>query len=386
MNRRDFLGLSALTALTLGTVGCGASFSDVPTGFNGGTNPPTIPKLPLPTAEPIPAFSSLNFITSDPAFNDYRPAVDATGNKVVFERTPTGGGDTKLYLAQSLSSASPSVGLFLQSSPRPPSGIPASQTRPDWNWTTGRVAMNGATSNKGTVHAAWAESDGTGHTEVPFSAGYLYPIWSSDGSKLIVYNNSAAANPRPSTSLIQPDGTVLVPNLNGEDIDGVPVFGGFAAPNPSDPTQIVFAGQPDLSGWSPTDDPNCPSTSTGYNQCYNYPFVNSFQGGVYSSTPLETTASVSSYQPNYQGRAPYWSPDGRFVLFESDRAGGYAIYLMDTVQDTPPVQVTDASWGAQHAKFFPSGDRLILTAFQQPGNSGPRGIAWVDISAFVSEG
>jgi hypothetical protein len=31
---------------------------------------------------------TLNFLTNDGAFTDYRPAVNATGDTVVFERTP----------------------------------------------------------------------------------------------------------------------------------------------------------------------------------------------------------------------------------------------------------------------------------------------------------
>jgi hypothetical protein len=47
-----------------------------------------------------------------------------------------------------------------------------------------------------------------------------------------------------------------------------------------------------------------------------------------------------------------------------------------------PVQVTDATYDAQHAKFFPDGKSLIVTAFQTPGR-GPRGIAQLDISGYL---
>jgi hypothetical protein len=47
------------------------------------------------------------------------------------------------------------------------------------------------------------------------------------------------------------------------------------------------------------------------------------------------------------------------------------------------VQVTDASYGTQHAKFFADGTKLIVTALQIPGQEGPRGIAWVDITAYL---
>jgi hypothetical protein len=47
-----------------------------------------------------------------------------------------------------------------------------------------------------------------------------------------------------------------------------------------------------------------------------------------------------------------------------------------------PVQVTDVIYDAQHAKFFPDGTSLIVTAFQTAGR-GPRGIAQLDISGFL---
>jgi hypothetical protein len=43
------------------------------------------------------------------------------------------------------------------------------------------------------------------------------------------------------------------------------------------------------------------------------------------------------------------------------------------------VQVTDAGYDAQHAKFFHGGRSLVVTALQQPGRRS-RGIACIDIS------
>ena len=68
---------------------------------------------------------------------------------------------------------------------------------------------------------------------------------------------------------------------------------------------------------------------------------------------------------------------------QSPTAAKMDTFLADVIVGTPPVQVTDAGYDAQHAKFFPSGDRLILTSQQVSGIESPRGIVWIDISQYI---
>src|SRR5262245_55563136 len=95
------------------------------------------------------AFPALDFITSDPSESDYRPAVDATGGHVIFERTHVGGGHTTLFIASVAMPHDPTpfihdlVGVHVDTGP--------SQTRPDWCCTTGQVALNVAATNAGPV-------------------------------------------------------------------------------------------------------------------------------------------------------------------------------------------------------------------------------------------
>jgi len=323
-------------------------------------------------AQTYPAdFARLHFLTFDPNFSDYRPAIDAAGEHVVFERTPVSGGYTVLYIL-ALNQTVPQV--FLQ----PPADADIvtgpNQSRPDWSWVTGQVALDVSETTSNDVEVLIAEADGMPVSNVPGSRRYLYPTWSPDGTQLIVYNDKFSAVPSPCTSLIALDGTVLLANLNGNDADGAQMFGGFAAPNPNNVNLIAYAGQPDIP-WGP-------ATEEGYNQDYNYVFLNPKVGSVFASAPLESDASITIYQPRHQGRASVWSPDGNYIAFESDRAGGYAVFLANVAAGTAPVQITDASYGAQHPKFFPDGTKLVTTAYQQPGG-GPRGIAWVDISPYL---
>ena len=96
--------------------------------------------------------------------------------------------------------------------------------------------------------------------------------------------------------------------------------------------------------------------------------------------PMESAASVSSFDSNYEGRAPDVSPDGTMIVFESSRpsGGNYAIYLF-SLQDNSVTQVTDSSLNCQHAKFFPCGTKLILGVQNPTWN-----IAWVDISTLLA--
>ena len=163
------------------------------------------------------------------------------------------------------------------------------------------------------------------------------------------------------------------------------LFGGFAAPRPGFPMQIAFAGQPALTTWGVAAG-QAPPPTAAYNQDNNYIFLNANAAGVFTSAPLEAAASVQAFDGAYQGRAPYWSPDGIHIVFESSRAGGYALFLANVAKGTPPVQLTDIDYWAQHAKFFADGTRLVFTALQEPDKQGKgaRGIAVIDISAYLS--
>jgi hypothetical protein len=318
-------------------------------------------------------FPRLNFITHDPLESDYRPAVDVTGRHVIFERMPRGGGLTTLFITSIDAPHGPEPfvhdlgGTHISTGP--------SQTRPDWCWATGHVALNVAASDRSPPHVMIAEPSGIPLGDVPGSTRWIYPTWSSDGTQLVVMNATGAGHPH--SSLISPSGTVAQANLNGDDVNGTPMFGGFASPRPGNPLLIAYAGQPNAAGWNG-------ASPAGYDQDRNYVFLNATSAATFTSAPLEPDASITRFDKFHQGRAPTWSPDGRYLAFESNRVDGrrYAIFLVNVPAGTAPVQITDATDDAQHAKFFPDGKSLIVTAFQIPG-LGPRGIAQVDISAFL---
>lgn len=393
MDRRRFLTstVPGLAAVSIGLAGCGDD---------------TTPAAPVPPPiVGLPEFGKPIFITSDPAYSDYRPTADKTGQNILFERTPhpnPSDAFTQIYLAKNVGSNAPAVAPFLTVPATLPPTWPYSQTRPDWSWVTGEVAFSGGPTNQGPNQVHLVAADGVAPRLVADTNAHIYPIWTSDGTQLVVYddnNNVAQPGPPriapPVTRLIAPNGTVVQANMNGLDAAGVQVFGGFAAPKPGNPLQIAFAGQPALAYWGETPPnplPN-PLPNPSYGQDNNYVFLNAYKGGVFSSAPLEAAASIATFTPSCQGRAPYWSPDGNYVVFESSRAGGYAIFIANVAKGTPPVQLTAATYWAQHAKFLPygttvvsSGKAIVFTALQAPNaaGTGPRGIAILDIASYLT--
>ncbi|MFO1414252.1 MAG: hypothetical protein U1F10_10175 [Burkholderiales bacterium] len=390
MNRRHFLAhsLPGLAAASMGVTGC--------SNDSGTAQPPA----PIGSGFPKPVF-----ITSNPGFSDYRPSPDRSGQNILFERTVAPNPrdeNTQIFIIRGVGTANPTVAPFLTVPANPPATWPYSQTRPDWSWVTNEVAFSGGPNNQGPNQVHLVAGDGVAPRLVADTNAHIYPIWTSDGKQLVVYDeNTNVVQPGPPrigppvTRLINPDGTVVQSNMNGLDIAGVQVFGGFAAPKPGNPLQIAFAGQPALPYWGATPPnplPN-PLPLPVYNQDNNYVFVNAYRGGVFTSQPLESAAPVVTYDPAYQGRAPYWSPDGNYVVFESSRMGGYALFLANVAKGTAPVQLTEATYWAQHAKFLPygtsvvpSGKGIVYTALQTPNatGNGPRGIVVLDIGAFLT--
>ena len=307
----------------------------------------------------------LNYLTNDSSFVDYRPAIDPTGNSVIFERTPRAGGMTTLQIISEIST--PTAAAFL-SGP-----APASQTRPDWCLATpNNVLFNGAASNTGALSVWTVGNGGANPTQVPGTTGAAYPRWNSTGTQFVTENGKGATPYPPCNTIFNLDGSVATANIDGNNSANAPMYGGMPGVFPKGLPLIAYAGQPVISGgWVP-----------GYNQSFNYVFLNSVNIGVYSSTPMEAEAPLTAFDPAYEGRAPDWSPDASTIAFESNRSGhGYAIYLYNR-QTSNVTQVTDPFLNAQHARFFPNGSKLILCVQLNCGTPA-MGIAWVDISGLL---
>ena len=313
------------------------------------------------------------FLTSDSSFNDYRPTMDPSGTMVIFERTPTrdDGGPTTL---QVMEVSNPNPSPFLSGS------APASQTRPDWCWATGKsnVLFNGASSNNSkkspvsVYMVAVVGSGGANPTLISGTTGAYYPKWNLEGTLFVTENDGGT--PSPCNTVFTLGGVPQTANIDGVDMNNVSMFGGMPAVMSTDLPQIAYAGQPKLANW------NGPNTPIEYSENYNYIFLNTPNGTSFVSSPLESDASISSFDPQYEGRAPDISPDGTMIVFESNRPNGaanYSIYLY-SLKNKSVTQVTVSTLNCQHAKFFPCGTKLILGAQNPTWNIG-----WVDISSLL---
>jgi hypothetical protein len=326
------------------------------------------------------AWAGLTFLTSwGSNYTDFRPVI-ATGPDgalmVVFERTYNGE-PTVLYAINDITDWRnlPEPEPFLIGSLLPPS-----QSRPDFCAATGQFAFNGALTQTSPVQIWQVDASGANPTPTPFTCQAFYPTWSIDGQTLVTAN--FAVSTTPYEEVLNSNGTIHegYANISGTDVNGVRMFGGMpTVSRPGGVPLIAFAGQPDVAGWAGLKTP-------GYNQSYNYVFVNKESSpGVFTSAPMESGASIGAFDQQYQGRAPAGSPNGDAIAFESNRptAGGYAIWLF-LGEGNAPVQITDPAFNAQHAKFFPCGTKLIFATQYAPSPHAPpfsrMGIAWLDIS------
>ncbi|MDQ8727181.1 hypothetical protein [Bradyrhizobium sp. LHD-71] len=300
-----------------------------------------------------PAFASPVFLMNYPqAVSDYRCVVDAQGSQLIFERSTDGGQFNLKLLDLSTPNAEPvAFAPSLQLS-----------TRPDWSWSSGQVAFDNG-------RGIWtAGGDGSNLQLLEGTADMIYPAWYPQADAMVVMNGQSTANPQPCSSEIDPNGSIVQAVMANDT-----VWAGMPSVNPTNANQIVFAGQ--FIG-----------DQKSYNQDRNYIWFADRSTDPVTVRPLDRKApSGSGFKPAFQGRAPWWSPDGKWVVFESDRSsaeGLYAIFIQDSAGENPAVQVTDCKWNANHAKWFPCGTKLVVSVLQSPPNR-PRGIASLDVSPFV---
>jgi len=320
------------------------------------------------------------------AVSDYRSVVNAAGTGAIFERSIVANGkasDAQLYSLTLTGNSDCTVTagtpqIFLTGS-----GAPPSSTRPDWSWQAAgpSAGMVGFTWGVSQVFSVGTVPETGGDSAVLLSGtqGMYYPTWMPSGD--IAAMSTQIGKPRPNTTMISIDGTVLATDLAGPNW-----WAGMPSVNPMNGDQIVFAGQ---------------TVSTGghYDEDFNYIWLLDQSASMTTCTPLESGCpSSGKFNRNFQGRAPWWSPDGNWVVFESNRAsptGLYSIYLYEVGGTAGAIQLTDPVYNMNHAKWFPFGfpgyssgcPTLIVAAYQtQSGGTiaWPYGLATLDLSSYVS--
>ena len=221
-----------------------------------------------------------------------------------------------------------------------------SATRANWSKQKNLIAFTG-TSSKGENRIWIVNSDGSGAREVEshdLSEQMFYPSWFPNGEEIAAMDAQ--------------DMVIKKVNLNtGISVtitDPKRVLTGMPSVAP-DGKWIAFAGQE--------------NTGQKYDQTKNSIWL------------VDDTGVAHNVESNpAQGRAPTWSPDGKFLAFESTRGstnGLYSIFLISR-DGTGLVQVTDAALNADHPVWSPDGRRLAFSARASIWEKG-RGIAIVDL-------
>ncbi|MBD3375233.1 peptidase S41 [candidate division KSB1 bacterium] len=85
--------------------------------------------------------------------------------------------------------------------------------------------------------------------------------------------------------------------------------------------------------------------------------------GEIFTVPVEHGATLNRTQTSgSREKDAVWSPDGSKAAYFSDASGEYEIIIMDMINDTPPVQLTELGPGYRHTlRWSPDGQKLAFT-------------------------
>lgn len=300
-------------------------------------------------------------------FNDYRPVLNADATMVIFERNPTSmPNDVKLHIAD-LSNGD--VQPF----------VTFASTRPDWCWSRAGAGLTSGPIAFSNNDGVYRVDPGGSPTPIPNTAHMIYPSWYPDCQELAVDVSGAQVT----AQIDAMSGQIIRSPLANER-----VWAGFPSVNQASPNLVAFAGQANRD-------------SNYYNQDLNYVYVTDTSTGRPRVAPMDRQAPRNgAFVQKFQARAGWWSLDGRWFAFESNRICNdingltYAIFIQDASGNTPAMQVTDCNkWNVQHPKWFPprNDEKVFLVAAVQdiqcsnpPCPPQPFRIAKFDVTQFVS--
>jgi Tol biopolymer transport system component len=209
-------------------------------------------------------------------------------------------------------------------------------SRADWSWSPNTIAFGGAYKDNPSLSTIWLiESDGSNRRRLHNTGGLehsIYPSWYESGQWIVAMDTS---NPKYCA-------------LWRFTVDG------SHAPVQLTTTDNFCAGRPSVAPGGEDAPVAMAGTLGPFNQQCNQIWI----------------VQPPSIQPTQlnpeQGRSPNWSPDGKWILYESNRltGGNYQLFVAPApgsgITDVEPVPLTDPSYMAQHAEWSRQQDRIIL--------------------------
>jgi Tol biopolymer transport system component len=281
--------------------------------------------------------SKVRFLTSATDTFDDWPCFSPDGKSVLFSRSMDGGKTWELFVVPA---SGGEAKRFLKS----PLPVPVSATRAAWS-STEVIAFTGVTAD-GTGNLWLADSQGVQAS--PFepaipSRQVYYPSWYPDGRSLVVMDASDLVLKRINTQ----SGEVETFTDRNRIFTGRPSVS-------ADGKLIAFAGQL--------------NAGQTYDQSKNSIWL------------IEKSGEPRLLEHDtMQGRSPAWSPDGKRIVFESNRANNraYALYVTG-VNGTSAKQITDYKFNATHPAWSPARDEIVFSG-RHDGNNSLTSIAVINV-------
>ncbi len=311
-------------------------------------------------------FHGFRFLTNDLNFVDGRPVFSPDGKSIVFMRQPNNGdanARAELYIVPIYGEKKAKL-LFDGINPK--TGLPFNATRPDYSLCRSHfeIAFDAVSDGiwlldvktKKVRQVLEPTIDGNTYT-------WSYPAWYPCGKFLSVTNYNTFEKPLYH-ELVKVNVNELnqfTPTTKNDE-----VWAGQSSVSMKKSKWITFAGQvPSTQPPSPCD---CIGgcLSDGYAQNCNQIWFQ--KEGV--AHPID----------DLQGRAPWFSTDGKYIVFESNRNNPekpdhYSLFIY-SIKHKTIMLVTPPALNVQHAKWSPHGNRIIFAVALY---GGAQGIAIVEL-------
>lgn len=306
------------------------------------------------------------FLTNDMTVVDGRPVFSPDGKSVVFMRQPNNGDPGARSALYVVRASGKKKAKLLFDGINPKTHNPFNATRPDYSWKrrSYEIAFDAVGDGIWLLDVKTKKVKQVLEPVINLqSYTWSYPSWYPDGKTLSVtnYNNYGESFYHQLVKVKINKLNMFTPLTDNEV-----VWVGESSVSQKKPSRLVFAGQSPVSQPPPMCTCVGGCTPDGYAQNCNQIWMKKCN----HLAPIDSS----------QGRAPWFSPNGKYVVFESNRNNPthpniYRLFVY-TVEDQSIQVVTPPSLNVQHAKWSPDGTKL---AFAVSLIDGAQGIAVVDL-------